>query len=126
MNHAANFGELESRPHVQRGEYRFDRDTLGLEFLDQFAEHRVYFTEPLGKMFGTLARGAQRAETEHPAAPPVTFDHSVAGGSCSGGIDAEHPEGRPVRSRRLWHGTECTARTPRATILFSMSCARET
>jgi len=98
----------------------------GSKFFDQFAEHRMDFAEALGKMFGTLARGAQRAEAQHPAAPPVTFNHSVASGSCRGGINAEHPEEDTARSRQLWHGTECTARTPRATIVFSMSCARET
>ena len=80
---------------------RFDSDSVWLEFLYQIAQHRMYFAEPLGKMFGTLARGAQRAKAKHPAAPPVTFDHSVAGSSCRGGIDAEHSEEHASRSRGL-------------------------
>ena len=109
QNHAADFGEFERRFHVEGGEYRFDRDAVRLEFLDQIAQHRVDFAEPLGKMFRSLARGAQRAETQHPAAAPVAFDHAVAGGSGSGGIDAQHTEEIAVHLRRLRHGTECTA-----------------
>jgi hypothetical protein len=78
-------------------------------------------------MLGTLARGAQRSEAEHAAAAPVTFDHAIAGGSCRGWINAEHPEKIPVRgcglylftlssegepariSNGLRHGPECTA-----------------
>src|SRR6202030_291010 len=105
----ADFGQLERRLHVQSGENGFDRDTLRLEFLDQTAQHRVYFAKPLGKMLGTLARGAQRAEAEHPAAASVAFDHAVAGGSRRGGINAEYTEEGAVRSKGLRHGTECTA-----------------
>ena len=35
QNHAANFGQPQRRFHIERGEYRFDRDAVRLEFLDQ-------------------------------------------------------------------------------------------
>ena len=97
QNHAANFGELERGFHVESREDRFDRDAVRLKLLDQFAQHRVDFAEPFGKMFWAFARGAQRAESQHPAAAAVAFNHSVTGGSGSGGIDAEHAEEIAIR-----------------------------
>jgi hypothetical protein len=99
QDHATDFGKPERRLHIQSGEYGFDRNTLRLKFLDQIAQHRVYFAEPLGKVLGTLARGAQGAEAEHPAAASITFDHAITGSSCGGGINAKDPEERAIRSK---------------------------
>src|SRR6266853_6286414 len=120
QTHATDFGKPECCLHVQCGEYGFDRDTLRLEFLDQIAQHRVYFAEPLGKVLGTLARGAQRAEAEHPAASPVTFDHAITGSSCRRGINAKHPEEVAVGWKGVSHGTSFRAGEPGATTPFSL------
>jgi len=109
QNHAANFGKPERRFHIKSREYRFDRNPMRLKFLDQAAEQRVDFAQPLREMIRSFARGAQSAKTQHPAAAAVAFNHSVARGSGSGRIHTEHPEEIPIQLRGMHHGTECTA-----------------
>jgi hypothetical protein len=72
-------------------------------------------------MLGTFACGAQRAESQHPAAAAVAFNDSVAGGPGSGGINAKHAKGISICWRGLRHGTECTA-TQRAQPQFFQRC----
>ena len=109
QHHSADFGKLESGLHIQGGEHGFDGDALRLKFNDQVAQHFVNFAQAFREMLGSFSRGAQRAEADHAAATPVTFDNAIAGGAGRRRINAEHSKNVVVDLRGLRHGTECTA-----------------
>ena len=117
---AADFGELQSGSHIQRGENGFDGDGIGREFRHEVRDQLMDLAQADGER---CSRGKfQGAEAKQARRGALEFDDAVAGGAGEGRIDAEHAESRGFCGWRQseFDRDKCSARGLWSVVFFGV------